>query len=320
MIIADKDFWIFWEESRKKLKKDKARQVLEELMEIAQMPDDLSGDLSENQYLVKRIAPDLPPHHVFWRDLSKLVNLAFPQNSLSQPGTLQRQVHQFRYVISSQQAQYIRRYYKKSHMTDGQALASYLKERRIFSYYLNEPSRFHNKVAISDGSLHYPGGKESYNIKVLSNQFHSEFILSSHGSFLNEVDAEVVTEEGIVNGASFNYGRFSRHWQLDVDPVGPHDPIFRKKMSKGFQSPKNSKKRFGCKLADDYERSYFNPTGLYAKDGASHFKWVRKESKSFKGQIKSLGRDGNQQRSVLSIFRKIMAPIFRISQRIFPKK
>ncbi|MHC5865625.1 DUF3114 domain-containing protein, partial [Streptococcus pyogenes] len=77
MIIADKDFWIFWEESRKKLKKDKARQVLKELMEIAQMPDDLSGDLSENQYLVKRIAPDLPPHHVFWRDLSKLVNLAF---------------------------------------------------------------------------------------------------------------------------------------------------------------------------------------------------------------------------------------------------
>ena len=251
------------------------------------MPDDLSGDLSENQWLVSRFVEDLSPHHVFWKELSEVVHLAFPKDSLSKSGSLERKVHQFRYVISSQQAQYVRKYYKKKGMTDAQALSAYLGQRHPFSYSFNQSARLHNKVAIIDGGKRYPGGKESFNIKVLLARFHTEFILSSDGRFLNELDVEAMTEEGIVNGASFNYGWQSRHWSLDVRPVGPHDPNFRKMLTRRFQSPKKSKKRYGRKLPRDYEHSYFNQSGLYSKDGRSQFTWVKEESRQLKRQVRS---------------------------------
>ena len=48
-----------------------------------------------------------------------------------------------------------------------------------------------------------------------------------------------MTEKGIVNGASFNYGTDGpRHWDLDVDPISRHDPQFRRDTLKGFRSPK----------------------------------------------------------------------------------
>ncbi len=65
-----------------------------------------------------------------------------------------------------------------------------------------------------------------------------EFILDSQGNFLNEVDAEKVTESGVVNGASFNYvissaiGNWMGASQLN-------DPAFRNRMTKGFRSPTN---------------------------------------------------------------------------------
>lgn len=321
MRIGDDAFWKYWAQSRKKLNKEKARELLAELMTLAQMPADLSGKLSENQWLVARFSPDLPPHHAFWRELSQVVNIAFPNDSLSRKGSLlKRQIHQFRYVISSQQAQYIRLYYKKKGMTDAQALAAYLRKRRLFSYYLNEPARLHNKLAISQGKLIFPGGKESYNIKVLTNRFHSEFILTSDGRFLNEVDAEEVSEEGVVNGASFNYGQASRHWALDVKPVVPHDPEFRNIMTEPFRSPKNAKKKMGRKLDKDYDFSYFNQSGIYAKDGKSHFKWVKKESQNFKKQIGRFSLGSGQLNFLEGVIRTIQKHFSSISQRIFSKK
>ena len=172
-------------------------------------------------------------------------------------------------------------------MTDAQALAVYLRGRRLFSYSLNVSARLHNKIALSEGEIRYPGDKESFNIKVLMNHFHTEFILSSDGHFLNELDAEEVTEAGIVNGASFNYGRRSRHWSLDVRPVRVHDPAFRQRLTKSFHSPKYIKKKLGRKVARDYDASYFNQSGLYSKEGQSRFKWVKRAEQNFKRQIRT---------------------------------
>ena len=251
------------------------------------MPDELSGSLPENRWLVARFAKNLPPHHRFWKELAAVVNRAFPRETLSRPGVLEKKVHQFRYVISSQQAQYVRQHYKKAGMTDAQALAVYLRSRRLFSYSLNVSARLHNKIALSKGEIRYPGDKESFNIKVLMNHFHTEFILSSDGQFLNELDAEEVTEAGIVNGASFNYGRRSCHWSLDVRPVRVHDPAFRQRLIKSFHSPKHIKKKLGRKVARDYDASYFNQSGLYSKDGQSRFKWVKRAEQNFKRQIRT---------------------------------
>lgn len=315
MKIGDKDFWRFWKTSRRKLDKEKARQVLSDLMHLAHMPDELSGSLNENQWLISRFADNLPPHHTFWRDLAQLVTQAFPKNSLSQMGKLERQIHQFRYVISSQQAQYIRKYYKKLGMTDTQALAVYLGSRSRFSYSLNASARLHNKVAIAQGAVVYPGGQESFNIKVLLNRSHTEFILSSQGNFLNELDAEEVTEAGIVNGASFNYGRGRQHWALDVKPIALHDPAFRKKWTTKYRSPKYIKKQLTHKLVDEAEHSYFNQSGLYAKDGHSYFEWVQREVQNFKRQIKAFSPSDNflhsRYRRIKYGLKKIGKPSYR---------
>ena len=287
MRIGDKDFWRFWTQARRSLNREKSRQILSDLMKIAHMPDELSGTLEENQWLVSRFATDLPPHHNFWKELAAVVNLAFPKEALSQSGRLEKKIHQFRYVISSQQAQYVRKHYKKTGMTDAQALAAYLRSRHLFSYSLNVSARLHNKIALSKGEIRYPGDKESFNIKVLMNHFHTEFILSSEGYFLNELDTQEVTEAGVVNGASFNYGRRSRHWSLDVKPVRVHDPAFRQRLTKSFHSPKYIKKKLGRKVARDYDASYFNQSGLYAKEGQSRFKWVKRAEQNFKRQIRT---------------------------------
>ena len=59
--------------------------------------------------------------------------------------------------------------------------------------------------------------------------FHTEFILDNEGHFLNEIDAEHITQNGIINGASFSYANSGnqRHWELDVNPTKSHDPLFR---------------------------------------------------------------------------------------------
>ena len=111
MLIGSKAFnclWKEWQEEHQPL------QVLQLLLAYIEMPEDLSGELKETQDLLSYFDPDLAPHDSFWKDIVRLVDLAFPGDSLSQEGLVERQIHQLRYLISSQQAQYVRRHYKKS--------------------------------------------------------------------------------------------------------------------------------------------------------------------------------------------------------------
>ena len=315
MRIGDKDFWRFWTEARRSLNREKSRQILSDLMELAQMPDELSGSLPENRWLVARFAKNLPPHHRFWKELAAVVNRAFPRETLSQPGVLEKKVHQFRYVISSQQAQYVRQHYKKAGMTDAQALAAYIRAKRLFDISVWQSARLHNKVAFTKGQKRYPDGLESVNFKVLLAHSHTEFILSSHGHFLNEVDAEVVTEAGIVNGASFNYGRKSRHWELDLLPIRLHEPDFRTRLAGPFHSPNSMRKVCGEEGAEQLAASYFNPSGRFGRGGQSLFQLVSKEAKEFQRLVGGpyfllswLGQPARRAQAYLAAIRKQVFP------------
>jgi len=93
--------------------------------------------------------------------------------------------------------------------------------------------------------------------------FHTEYILDQAGRFLNEVDPVEVSENGIVNGASFNYGlaRGRTHKDLDIDPVKAWDPAFRKQVlyrqGVRYLAPKNDRSVEG----------YWSRKGVFAQGG-----------------------------------------------------
>ena len=124
MLIGSKAFRNLWKDWRRDYQ---PLQVLKLLLAYIEMPEDLSGELEETQHLLSYFDPDLAPHDSFWKDVVKLVDLAFPGDSLSKNASIERQIHQLRYLISSQQAQYVRTHYKKPGMTDKEALAVYLR-------------------------------------------------------------------------------------------------------------------------------------------------------------------------------------------------
>lgn len=282
--VGSRDFRSMWQVEKNRRS---AKALLELFIRHLSFPLDLSGELTQNQALVTYFSPNLAPHDVFWWDLAGLVNQAFPKDSLCQANLLARQIHQLRYLISSQQAEYVRKHYKQAGQTDAEALAAYLKLNfpwwKRSSYRLTASARLHNKVKLQKGQKVYPSAYSSVNIKILVN-WHTEFILDCQGNFLNEVDAQLLSENGIVNGASFNYGKSGkRHWQLDVLPVAQQDPSFRQQIKKGFRAPSRSRKG-----QSDYAHSYFNPKGYYAENGRSCYQLVRQTSREFAQLIRQL--------------------------------
>lgn len=289
MLIGDEKFLDYWENSRFNLSMSSARDLLKWLMELVEMPAELTGNLVETRHLLNRFSLDLHPDHPFWFQLSQLVQVAFPNQSLSETTCLARQVHQFRYVISAFQAQWVRQHF--SEKTDRQSLLCYLKGkkmrrfwRRQFDFDMTESSRLHNKlpkVAIESYQL-------PVNMKIVMG-FHTEFILDSFGRFANEIDPQGVSHNGIINGASFNYANANdkRHRELDILPISVHDPIFRKKIlandGNAFQAPKLARRKDA-----DWALSYFNKKGYFAKNGRSLNKEVSRHRKAFIKDFKKL--------------------------------
>lgn len=289
MLIGDEKFLDYWENSRSNLSMSSARDLLKWLMELVEMPAELTGNLVETRYLLNRFSLDLYPDHPFWFQLSQLVQVAFPNQSLLENTCLARQVHQFRYVISAFQAQWVRQHF--SEKTDRQSLLCYLKGkkmrrfwRRQFDFDMTESSRLHNKLP----KVAIEGYQLPVNMKIVMG-FHTEFILDSFGRFANEIDPQGVSHNGIINGASFNYANANdkRHRELDILPISVHDPIFRKKIlandGNAFQAPKLARRKDA-----DWALSYFNKKGYFAKNGRSLNKEVSRHRKAFIKDLKKL--------------------------------
>lgn len=65
MKIGDKEFFLFWENSRAVGSQNQAKQMLTELMKIAQMPLELTGEVTQTRKLVNQFSDDLAPDDPF---------------------------------------------------------------------------------------------------------------------------------------------------------------------------------------------------------------------------------------------------------------
>ena len=280
-VFASPLFQEMWQRELQGLTEGRAQALLRGVMHLCLMPWDLSGTCEETAFLLKRFWLACPPHSSFWSSFSRVVQVAFAQDLLASKAgdqLLKRQVHQFRYLLSAYQAQWIREHFGSREASDEEALQAYLqvtKKVRIDAY---AAARLHNKVYVDqDGQLAFPSRAQAQlNFKVLLN-FHTEYILDQDGQFLNEVDAYQISENGIVNGASFNYGlaRGQTHKDLDIDPVKPWDPPFRKKVlyqqGARYLAPKN----------DRGEQGYWSRKGTFAQGGKSYKQQVAKRVRGF---------------------------------------
>ena len=280
-------FQKLWLEETIQASRHRAQDLLLLAMKAVGMPEELSGDKLETEHLLAQFAPDLAPHDRFWKIFSRTLRQAFPADDLSQKDgnqKLKKQLHQFRYVISCQQAQWVRDHFREVGMTDAEALAAYFKADPGLPYSFKESSRLHNKAYIDKMSEQaiYPDGQASQaNIKILID-FHTEFILDQTGRFLNIIDPEGASQNGIVNGASFNYGEHNRpgnqasHTRYDVKTPAVWDPRFRRlaieNSGRKFKSPQNNRGPLG----------YRSMTGSRSQAGRSTKQAVDDQIRRFK--------------------------------------
>ncbi len=98
VVFASASFYQLLRAESLNLTQEKAQCLLEGMMENLVFPAEL--DHSHLPDLLEKIDCNCPPHHPFWRYFAGLVNRAFPELQLAKNGTLNRQVHQLRYLIS----------------------------------------------------------------------------------------------------------------------------------------------------------------------------------------------------------------------------
>ncbi|KRN28227.1 hypothetical protein IV38_GL001681 [Lactobacillus selangorensis] len=208
----------------------RAQHKLRFLLAQLEFPNELANNRSQVNQLVVRLGTDLAPQAFFWRSLSRTVQLAFPHPQYLE-GSLGKQVHQLRYVISLQQAEFVQTHYAGA--TDQEKLAHYLRTLPHFLYSFSESDRYHQKRS-NHGQGALPSGTGNLKVTV---GFHAEFILDSTGRFTNILDG---TLNGVVNGASFNYAcrNDATHRRLDVQ-YRASDPVWRTQMirTQGFKAP-----------------------------------------------------------------------------------
>lgn len=307
--LLDKEIALMRQEKSKNLEFSSQQKRASHLLKIAlktiSMPSNLSGSQTETSQLLGHFDEDLEPDSPYWRQLALWVQYTFPKG-LSKKKAFYRQVHQLRYVISAQQADYIRRHHKRKGWTDAQALADYvsdLDESNTFleeigvdnsdyyyDYSSDESARLHNKIPLRDlegepeADQNQPMDQSLHIQFKLVMHFHTEFILDENGHFVNELDKEGKSENGIANGASFNYAQANSdsHQILDIKPAQKLDPSFRKKVIKTYKIP-NTLRDEGSETAKrKWIDSYFNENGYFAFKGKSRYQVVKDQVDAFK--------------------------------------
>ena len=292
LIFGSPLFQKLWSFECRAVQPQQAEKLLELAMLYMDMPDELSGEAAAITRLLSRMHPNLSPHAPFWHQFSQTIRQAFsPADFIADSGNqrLKGQLHQFRYIISSQQAQWVRQHFRKSGMTDGQALLAYFQAHPDLDCQLWESSRLHNKAFVNKDKVIYPDHQPyQANIKIL-HRFHTEFILDREGRFLNILDPEKSSQNGLVNGASFNYGEkpslfnHSSHYYYDVKSPAQWDPQFRRLAirngGQAFKAPQNNRGSAG----------YHTARSCYAIAGKSVKSQVDAQVKDFeKSLVKKL--------------------------------
>lgn len=269
-----------------------ATDKLAMLLKLAEMSE-LTGSTLQTEYLMEQFSPDLAPHDLFWEDVARLAQTAFPKGLVDESVEdiqLARMTHQFRYVMDAWQVRYIRENYGGILQKDGQRndsdegkLIQYFREMEEDNWDTSESDRLHQKHCIEEEDILFPAGAFGVNIKITYN-FHTEFVIQNgeegHGSFAYILDNSENNQNSILNGASFNYANSndytskrdnkenhekSRHYNLDIETGAKFDPEFRKAVNiyysdsgnKKFSSPSRELYVSKFKPKSDYNKSLF---------------------------------------------------------------
>ena len=297
-----KKMWYAWKAEG--LSASESKKKLNMLMKVTGMDGiDENSSADDLRRIANKIDPNLEPDDKFWRSLAGTVETAYysppktnfygvafevdkaakgvySQNEMT--GTLGKRVHLFRYVISYQQAEYIRNKYTAG--TDEEKLIRYLKEKGHDDWTADESARLHlksynNGEIFPDGHSYANGG---VNIKVVTNgKFHSEFIINGDGKFLTLLDKDA-TQDAKVNCSSFNYARRNDyiHQVLDVNPADPrckYEPQFR-------EEAKNVLDKNGNRVKDDggHDAIYKAPE---FEEMRKHAKEVKTRQAKFRNEV-----------------------------------
>jgi hypothetical protein len=219
--------------------------------------------------------PDMAPGASFLNIFSKTVQSAYPKGLkiadsdkrksktvIKKSYPAETMLHQFRHQLDKHNVAYVKRYRVRHQMkTDEAAIKAILKRNWFYA----DP-HYHNRALLGDEitakevrtterSLTNRGlikkiRKRGFYRKILSGDYHSEFIVDEAGELISQWQTEaketVDLQIPIANGESFNYGERPRYDQTRshnlLDGLPPHnfDPVQRLSIKKNWISPKDN--------------------------------------------------------------------------------
>jgi hypothetical protein len=221
--------------------KDKIFLVIRQLGGFLNEQNDL--ELAETQYTFD---PELAPGAAFLHTFSETVQRAYPEGlkiaaadqklskaTLKKKYPQETMLHQFRHQLDKHNIWYVKNY-RQSHQlaTDEVAIKAILKDNWFYA----DP-HYHNRALLGTditakdrdqmhGSLTNRGllkkiSKRGFYRKILSGDYHSEFIVDEAGALISQwqitTDEKAYQVMPIANGESFNYGKRPR-----FDPTNSH--------------------------------------------------------------------------------------------------
>lgn len=216
--------------------------------------------------------PSMPPGAPFLKEFSETVQRAYPNGmiikkedkrlskvQLKMKYSLETMIHQFRHQIDQHNIQFIENYRREKQLkTDELAIKRVLANKWIYA----DP-QYHNRALLGSDINNQDIKKQKqvmtffgwikklrkhgFNRKILSEDYHSEFIIEESGMLISqwkEKSSEVYdTEMAIMNGESFNYGQSPAgdkkrsHHFLDGLPAHSFDPAKRNEVKRKWISP-----------------------------------------------------------------------------------
>ncbi|MTD42399.1 DUF3114 domain-containing protein [Erwinia sp. CPCC 100877] len=240
----------------------------------------LGGFLNENNDLQMGASqysfdPELAPGAAFLNTFSETVQRAYPlglkvaaadqklpKSALKKRYPQEVMLHQFRHQLDKHNVEYVIRYRQMHQLaTDEAAIKEILKNNWFYA----DP-QYHNRALLGMDITEKDCCKRQRNLtnrgllkkirkcgfyrKILSADYHSEFIVDEAGTLISQW--QITTEEKayqvmpIANGESFNYGKRPRfdttnsHQLLDGIPPHHFDSVSRLSIKKQWLAPKDN--------------------------------------------------------------------------------
>ncbi|EOL47085.1 DUF3114 domain-containing protein [Enterococcus caccae] len=256
------------------------RSQLSALKKIMLVIDHLGGYLDNSGDL--QFAPteykfydQMPPGAIFLASYSKAVQQAYPNGLiiakedtkltkavLKKKYANETKIHQFRNQLDRCNIRYVENYKKIHNLKDDEtAIKMILKDNWFYA----DP-HYHNRAnlgvdiltehlskdgrTLSNKGLIKKIRKRGFYRKILSGDYHSEFIIDEHGQLLSQWKEQIKTnyflENAVANGESFNYGKRPRedrdqtHDKLDGNPPRYFDTDRRNQLKRNWLSPRDN--------------------------------------------------------------------------------